>query len=132
MSVEGFDELIKRLESMGKSGGNIENKALKVGAAIIVEEQRKNAPKDTSNGAKELQVGSIKTAKSKNKYVQVGITPGVNWDKAKGIYFQHHGYRNHRTNKYHAATLWMDKSFLKAKEKAMGEMLSILQRELNL
>jgi len=132
MSVEGFDELLKKLESMGSVGGTIENRALKVGAEIIVEEQKRNAPKDTQDGSKELKVGNIRTAKSKNKYVQVGIPPGVDWDKAKGIYFQHHGYKNHRTGRYHAATLWMDKSFIKAKEKAMSAMLSVLEKELKL
>lgn len=133
MSTEGFDELVRKLESMGKAGNIIANTALKQGAAIILNKQKQDSPKDTTAGSKELKVGKIKTAKSsKNKYVQVGIVPGIDFQKAKGIYFQNYGYKNHRTGRYHASTLWIDKSFEKVKEKAMSKVLNILQREMKL
>lgn len=140
-SVEGFDKLIEKLDSLGQAGNRYANKALRDGAKVIVNMQKKDAPRHkggpangkSSHGADNLKIGSVKTAKgSKNKYVQIGIPDSGTWYAAQGIYFQHHGFFNKRTNRYHAGSLWMDKSFNKAKGTATKVLISALERGLKL
>lgn len=129
--VEGFDELIAKLDKMGAAGNTVANRALKAGAEIIVAQQKKDGFHRTGAGANELSVGSIRTAKaSKNKYVQIGIGKGTSWDNVRGVYFQHHGYHNTRNGRYYAGSLWMDKSFNKVKNAAAAATVAVLKKEL--
>lgn len=135
-----MDQLLSQLEKMGKAGSNAANKSLKEAARAIVTGQQSDGPKHkggpsngrSMHGVDALKVGSIKTAKSKNKYVQIGITDSAVWQNAQGIYFQHHGFYNKRTKKYIAGSQWMDKSFEKHKDKAASIMMNALEKELNL
>ena len=140
--VEGFEQLVQKLERMGQAGNKIANTALKEAGEIIVQQQKQDAPRHPGkpsrdkkqHGYEGLQVGRIRTAKaSKNKYVQIGINgSGYDyWDTVAGVYFQHHGYHNHRNGKYYAGSLWMDKSFNKAKDRAAQVMINHLKKELD-
>ena len=142
LRVEGFEQLVQKLERMGQAGNKIANTALKESAKIVVDEQKKDAPRHSgspSRGKKQhgyegLQVGKIRTAKaSKNKYVQIGINgKGYDyWDIVAGVYFQHYGYHNHWNGRYYAGSLWMDKSFNKVKDKAAKVMIDHLKKELD-
>ena len=130
--MEGFDDLVRKLDTMGQVGNKIGNNALKAASQVIVEQQKKDAPRDTGKGAESLKPGKIKTSAAKNKYIQVGIVSESNWESVQGVYFQHYGYKNHRTGKYHAGSLWMDHSFEKAKGVAAKLMLTIINKELKL
>lgn len=140
MYIEGLDKLIAKLETMGQAGSKAANKSLKKAGQIIVEQQRLDGPRHkggpangkTKHGADALQVGRIRTSKSKNKYVQIGITNAQVWELSKGVYFQHHGFYNHVSKKYIAGSQWVDKSFEKAKSKAAAVLISALEKELNL
>lgn len=138
-NVQGFDTLVNKLETLGKAGNRIANKALKEGAKAIVNQQKLDGPKHKGgpangkpiHGADALKVGRIVTAKSKNKYVQIGITDSNVWEYAKGVYFQHHGFYNHISKKYVAGSQWMDKSFEKSKKKAANILINYLEKEIN-
>lgn len=131
-AVKGLDELLKKLESMGTASNKVSTSALKAGGKIVVDKQRQDAPKDTGAGANALKVGKITTAKSKNKYVQIGIPDGDTWMKAKGIYFQHYGFYNHVVKRYIAGTLWMDKSMMAVKSQVEAAMKNELEKGLKL
>ena len=131
-TVKGLDELLKKLESMGTASNKVSTSALKAGGKIVVDKQRQDAPKDTGAGANALKVGKITTAKSKNKYVQIGIPDGDTWMKAKGIYFQHYGFYNHVVKRYIAGTLWMDKSMMAVKSQVEAAMKNELEKGLKL
>lgn len=132
LKIEGLEELVKKLETMGTAANKVSNTALKAGGTIIVEQQKKDAPKKTHKGANALKLGRIRTAKSKNKYVQIGIPDGETWMIAKGIYFQHYGFYNHVAKRYIAATLWMDKSVEKVADQATEAMIGVLEKGLKL
>lgn len=136
--MEGFDALVNKLETLGKVGNKVANAGLKEAAKVIVAQQKIDAPRHQNgpsngknkHGADALKAGKIVTAKSKNKYVQIGIVDSDVWEYAKGVYFQHHGFYNHRAKKYIAGSQWMDKSFEKAKNKARNVLISHLEKEL--
>ena len=60
MSVEfsGFDELINDLNNLGNIGNKIGKKAVEEGAKIVLEQQKKDAPRDADNehGADKLEI----------------------------------------------------------------------------
>ena len=130
--VQGMEQLVKKLETMGSASNKISNSALQAGGKIIVNAQKSDAPKRTGTGADALKVGKIRTAKSKNKYVQIGIPDGETWMKAKGIYFQHYGFYNHVAKRYIAGTLWMDKSMERVAGSATSTMIEVMKKGLDL
>lgn len=77
MELTGMDELLKKVESMGKKGEKIENKALKKAGKLILEEAKENAPVRKENLKKGLKMSGI-LKKGSNKYVVVGIQRGDN------------------------------------------------------
>lgn len=138
MYIEGFDNLVSKLETLGKAGNKVARTGLKEAAKVIVAQQKIDAPRHKGgpsngkdkHGADALKAGKIVTAKSKNKYVQIGIVDSSVWEYAKGVYFQHHGFYNHRAKKYIAGSQWMDKSFEKAKNRAKNVLINHLEKEL--
>ena len=138
MSIDGLDNLIGKLETMGRAGSNAANKGLKKAGKIIVAQQKLDAPRHkggpangkSKHGADALKVGPIRTSKSKNKYVQIGIVDSAVWEYAKGVYFQHHGFYNWVSKRYIAGSQWMDKSFEKAKSQSAKILIDALEREL--
>lgn len=141
MSVNGLDSLIGKLERMGRAGSIAAKKGLKKAGKVIVDQQKIDAPRHkggpangkSKHGGDALKVSSIMTAKaSKNKYVQIGIVDSAVWEYAKGIYFQHHGYKNHISKKYIAGSQWFDASFAKARNSAAAVLMKCLKEELKL
>lgn len=141
MTIQGIDSLVDKLETMGRAGKTAANKALREAGAVIVKQQQIDGPRHkggpangkNKHGADALKVGKIRTAKaSKNKYVQIGITDREVWEYAKGVYFQHHGFYNHRTKRYVAGSQWFNKSFEKSKNRAASILKQALERELKL
>lgn len=138
LSISGIDELINKLEKIGRAGKTVANKALKEAGRVVVAQQKIDAPRHkggpsngkTKHGGDALKVGRIRTSKSKNSYVQIGITDAKVWEYAKGIYFQHHGFYNHRAKKYIAGSQWVTKSFKKVKKEAAKVMKDALKKEI--
>lgn len=141
MSIDGLDNLIGKLETMGRAGSNAANKGLKKAGKIIVNQQKLDAPRHkggpangkSKHGGDALKVGSVRTAKaSKNKYVQIGIVDSAVWEYAKGVYFQHHGFYNHISKRYVAGSQWFNTSFEKSKKAAAAVLMKCLKEELKL
>ncbi|AUN10435.1 hypothetical protein RSJ21_09410 [Clostridium botulinum] len=77
MELDGMDNLIRKVEDMGKAGTRIENKALKKAGELIVEEAKNNVPVKTEKLKKGLKVSGVRK-KGGNKFVLAGIQKGDN------------------------------------------------------
>ncbi|WP_330391310.1 HK97-gp10 family putative phage morphogenesis protein [Peptoclostridium litorale] len=71
IKLEGMDELLNRLEQLGKKGAQIENNALKKAGEIVKESIESRAPKRTGKLKESIKVSKIKT-KEGQKIVEVG------------------------------------------------------------
>lgn len=127
IETKGFDELIKKLENMAEEGNRIAKSAVEKGAEIVLEAQRKDAPNDTGEGAKNLSIGEIKKYKT-GVYAKIGITKD-NWEQTKHLYFQHFGYYNKGWKMANKPKLvvkrvgWMNESFKKIEDKARDAII---------
>ena len=136
MSVEfsGFDELINDLNNLGNIGNKIGKKAVEEGAKIVLEQQKKDAPRDADNehGADKLDITEIKKyAKSGTVVAKVGIS-SENWEEAKHLYFQNYGYELWKNGKMvNTHVGWIDDSFKKCKDKATEKMIEIAKQEID-
>ena len=136
MSVElsGFDELISDLNNLGAIGNEIGRKAVEEGAKIVLEQQKKDAPRsdDNDHGADKLDITEIKKyAKSGTVVGRVGISSD-NWEFTKGLYFNHYGFEHYKSGKMVDVHVgWMNDSFKKCKDKAAKIMIDIASKEID-
>lgn len=136
MSVEfnGFDELINDLNNLGAIGNKIGKKAVEEGAKIVLEQQKKDAPRDADDnehGADKLDITEIKNSKSGTIVGKVGIS-AENWEDCKHLYFQNYGYELWKNGKMVNAHIgWIDDSFKKCKDKASEKIVEIAKQEIN-
>nr|DAN39037.1 MAG TPA: hypothetical protein [Caudoviricetes sp.] len=136
MSVElsGFDELISDLNNLGAIGNKIGRKAVEEGAKIVLEQQKKDAPRsdDNDHGADKLDITEIKKyAKSGTVVGRVGIS-SYNWEFTKGLYFNHYGFEHYKSGKMVDVHVgWMNDSFKKCKDKAAKIMIDIASKEID-
>lgn len=72
-----MDNLIRKIEDMGKAGTRIENKALKKAGELIVEEAKNNVPFRKGKLKEGLKVSGVRK-KNGNKFVLAGIQKGDN------------------------------------------------------
>lgn len=79
MASDGFDELLNKLGDLGQVGNKVGKEALNAGAKVVLEQQKKDAPRDTGDGAKYLEI-----SKSTSSLAQVGFTKD-NWEHTKGL-----------------------------------------------
>ncbi|AKC63166.1 HK97-gp10 family putative phage morphogenesis protein [Clostridium tepidum] len=77
MELDGLDELIRKVQDMGKAGVRVENAALKKAGELIVEEAKNNVPVKTEKLKKGLKVSGVRK-KGGNKFVLAGIQKGDN------------------------------------------------------
>lgn len=69
--VEGLDNLMAKIEAMGKKGANIQDDALQQAAKPILADAIKNAPEDTGKLKKGLKISKAFNKKG-IRYVYVG------------------------------------------------------------
>lgn len=79
MELDGLDNLLKRVEDMGKAGTRVENTALKKAGEVILEEAKATSSFHDRSGKlrKGLKVSGIRSADGR-KFVLVGIQKGDN------------------------------------------------------
>ncbi|NFJ83905.1 HK97 gp10 family phage protein [Clostridium botulinum] len=77
MELDGMDNVIRKIEDMGKAGTRIENKALKKAGELIVEEAKNNVPFRKGKLKEGLKVSGVRK-KNGNKFVLAGIQKGDN------------------------------------------------------
>ena len=131
LKLSGFDDLFDDLNNLGNVGKKIGRKAVQEGSKIVLEQQKKDAPKNTSESAKNLKVTKVKTYKSGNTWANIGID-GSNFNEVKGLYFNHYGFelwKNGERVEPHVG--WMDESLKKVEDKASEKMMQIVSSELD-
>ena len=87
IELNGFDELISDLNNLGSIGNKIGKQAIEEGAKIVLEQEKKDSPKDSENnnhGADKLKVTQIKKYKSGTTIGKVGID-STNWEECKHL-----------------------------------------------
>ena len=87
ISFSGFDDLINDLNNLGAIGNKIGKQAVEEGAKIVLEQEKKDSPKDSDNndhGADKLKVTQIKKYKSGTTIGKVGID-STNWEECKHL-----------------------------------------------
>nr|WP_208461157.1 HK97-gp10 family putative phage morphogenesis protein [Clostridium botulinum] len=77
MELDGLDELIRKVQDMGRAGTMIENRALKKAGELIVEEAKNNVPFRKGKLKEGLKVSGVRK-KNGNKFVLAGIQKGDN------------------------------------------------------
>lgn len=81
MEIDGLDNLMDRLEKMGRAGGRLEGKALKTAGEVLADEMKNNLQSNGNVRTGKLRDG-IKVSgvrkKGDKKYVVVGIQKGDN------------------------------------------------------
>lgn len=134
IELNGFDELISDLNNLGSIGNKIGKQAIEEGAKIVLEQQKKDAPRsgDDDHGADKLDITEIKRyAKSGTIIGRVGISK-ENWESVKGLYFQHYGFEHYKSGKIVDIHIgWMNDSFKKCKEKASEVIIDIASKEID-
>ena len=89
MELKGFDALINDLNNLGNVGNKIGRKAVEEGSKIVLEQQKKDAPRsgDDDHGADKLDITEIKKyTKSGTVVGRVGISSD-NWEDTKGLMY---------------------------------------------
>ncbi len=71
-SIDGFEDLTRRITEMGVKGSRIENAALNDAAQPIYEDMRESAPVRTGRGRDSITIGSPKRTKG-GKIISIGI-----------------------------------------------------------
>lgn len=131
LDVKGFDSLLKKLDSLGSVGDKVGKKAVRAGLKVVLDQEKKDAPKDSGNSASKLRITNIKQYKGGTVWGKVGID-GKNWEQCKALYYQHYGYINHRTgDKVTKHVGWMSESFEKCKSEAEQEMIRAANNEIS-
>ena len=134
VKINGFDELISDLNNLGTIGNKIGRQAVEEGAKIVLEQQKKDAPRsdDNDHGADKLDITEIKKyAKSGTVVGKVGISSD-NWEFTKGLYFNHYGFEHYKSGEMVDVHIgWMNDSFKKCKEKASEKIIDIASKEID-
>lgn len=87
MQLEGMDDLLRKIEDLGRQGSKVENKALKRAGKVILEEAKNNVPVKTEKLKKGLKLSGIKN-KNGSKYVLVGIQKSDNSEVFYGKFLE--------------------------------------------
>lgn len=131
--AEGFDSLYKKLQALGNVGNKIGNSVLKEEAEVVLDQQKKDAPRDknsTDHGADNLAIDGIKSRKG-TKSIGIGITQD-NWEQCKGLYFQNFGFELWKDGqRIEPHVGWIDDSFEKVKDKVKEDMFNKINGEIN-
>ncbi|MCY6354517.1 HK97-gp10 family putative phage morphogenesis protein [Clostridium sp. ZS2-4] len=77
IELQGVDEILNRIQSIGANVGRLENKALRNAAEPILEDAKANAPVRTGKLKKGLKITRVKK-KDGVKYILVGVDRGDN------------------------------------------------------
>lgn len=149
LQVKGMQDLIDYFDKIQNT--RAPKKALRKAGDHVLDVEKKVATREhrtyaTGQGAQELKRSAIRSYK-KQDFVDIGIkNKDVDWQKAKGLYFNHYGFyhngwskkgtaKNRKKNgvrgKYIAGSRWMDKAFDESKEQAYAILTEGLLEELN-
>lgn len=87
ITTEGFDAILSKIESMGKTGDKLLNEAVKAGGNVILQDALPRVSKRSGKLKDGLKVSGVKK-KSGTKYVLVGITKEDNTEIFYGKFLE--------------------------------------------
>ena len=125
--LKHFDEMMQKFEKLKENAMSRGKKVVNVGAKIVLEQQKEDAPRRTGKSRDGLKISETKLYKT-SVYAKVGLN-SKNWEQSKSLWYHHFGYHNHLTGKfygYHAG--WMNTSFDKCKDRARKAMIAELEK----
>lgn len=99
IKIEGMQELLAKIEQLGKEGVKIEGQALKKAGEHLKEQMITETPVRTGELRDSIEVSTVKT-KQGRRYVEVGPNKKTNW-RAKFVEF---GTSKNRANPFMART----------------------------
>jgi len=124
LEVEGMNELLAKVNELGKRGNTIQNKALLKAAEPILEDAIKNAPEMTGKGKIGLKISRPKF-KGDTKYVLIGIGKG---DISEIFYMKFHEFGTSKI----VAKPYLGPAYEKNKNRAIEIIKEEVRRGLNL
>lgn len=134
IKVDGINELTATIDRLGQVGQKVGKTAIKKGLNVALEQQKKNAPIDTGQSRKKLQIQYIKSNNNGSAWGACGIG-AKNWEDTKSLWFQNYGYENHGLNftgqKVATHVGWMDKVMRQVEGKSREVILDTLKSEID-
>ena len=134
LQVKGIQELVDYFDKQSKL--KIGKKALKKAGLHVLKVERKVARRrhyrySNKVGYKELKNFPLRN-KNGNVLVDIGIKgKKVDWQKIKGIYYNHYGFWHNKTGQYVAGSRWMDTAYVESVEGAYKIIAHELTKELD-
>lgn len=115
-----IDSLEKKATEMGKKGNKIINKALDVGADIILDEMVKRCPERTGKAKKYLKKSKVKIKKGE-KYINIGVNKE---DNSEAFYLKFYEWG---TSRGQIARPFMRPSFEDKKDEALKATTRVMK-----
>lgn len=134
IEIDGLGDLTSTIENLGKVGQKAGKTAIKKGLDIALEQQKKDAPRDTGKSRDNLMIQYIRTNNNGSAWGACGIG-AKNWESTKSLWFQNYGYENHGLNfsgqKITTHVGWMDKVMKQVESKSRKVILDTLKSEID-
>lgn len=138
VKVEGMQELVDKLQHLQKIPNKVGNKVLR-DAGDYVKEVEVETAKRTHHlyskdvGWKEIKRLGIRSYKSGNKYVDIGVrAKGADWEKIKGLVYNNYGFRHVKTGRYIVGSNWIRHAYEDSSEQAYKIIRDGLIKEMGL
>lgn len=77
IQLEGMEDIVSKIESLGKEGTKITNTALKKGAEIVKAAAKQEAPMQSGNLVDSIKLSNIKRGNNGTRYVWIGDVDGI-------------------------------------------------------
>lgn len=119
-----IDKLKERADVMGRKGKKIIDKALDVGADVILDEMVKRCPVKTGKAKKHLKKSKVKS-KGAQKYINIGVNKE---DNSEAFYLKFYEYG---TSKGQVARPFMRPTFEDKKDEALKKTKQVMKEGLN-
>ena len=119
LEIKGLDVLEKKLKDLEVSTNSVTKKAIDKALNETLPILQHEAPKDSGDGAKALEIKDSGAKKyRRSAWGKMGIT-SENWNETKHLLFQHYGFYNVRAKKNVAKHIgWFDEASDKILPKA--------------
>lgn len=134
LEVDGFDDVFKSLDKLSEVPTKTTKSIISDGLEEVLIVLKNEAPKDSGESAKGLDVQYVKTNNNGSAWGSCGIGKD-NWEKTKALWFQNYGYENRGLNfkgEFITKNIgWMTRAFSKCKSKVYSNMLKKLSSEVD-
>ena len=136
LQVRGMRELIDHFEK--QANVKVSKTALKKAGEHVLEVERQVASSTHNKwsrgnvGVENLRKFPIRSYQG-CAFIDIGIKGAkTDWDKIRGLYFNHYGFHHNKSGQYIAGSRWMDKAYEDSVEKAQKILSEEMLKELDL